>query len=139
MARSRSNADPETIRAFGIDAARALADDKSTDIVLLDVRGLSQICDFVLIGSGTSERQMKSVAQTIEDLGKERGSPPYRSSRDSSNAWIVVDFVELVVHLFEPEHRVYYDLESLWGEGRRVEWERAPEDRPPVPRGGGGA
>ena len=96
MARSRSNADPETIRAFGIDAARALADDKCTDIVLLDVRGLSQICDFVLIGSGTSERQMKSVAQTVEDLGKERGSPPYRSSRDSSNAWIVVDFVELV-------------------------------------------
>lgn len=139
MARSRSNADPEVIRAFAVDAARILEDDKCSDIVLLDVRGLSQICDFVLIGSGTSERQMKTAAQSVEDLGKERGTHPYRSSRDAGNAWIVVDFVELVIHLFEPEHRLYYDLESLWGEGRRVGWERDPDDGPPIPRGGGGS
>ena len=57
----------------------------------------------------------------------------------AGNAWIVVDFVELVIHLFEPEHRLYYDLESLWGEGRRVGWERDPDDGPPIPRGGGGS
>ena len=136
MARSRSNSDPEVTRAFGIDAARCLSDDKCTDVVLLDVRGLSQICDFVLIGSGTSVRQMKSVAQSIEDLGKAQGTPPYRSSTDSSSAWVVVDFVELVVHLFEPEHRLYYDLESLWGEGRRVEWQRSADEAPPVSKGG---
>ena len=139
MARSRSNADPEVIRAFAIDAARVLEDDKCSDIVLLDVRGLSQICDFVLIGSGASQRQMKTAAQSVEDLGKEQGTAPYRSSRDKSSAWIVVDFVELVVHVFEPEHRLYYDLESLWGEGHSVAWERPMGTHPPIPRGGDGS
>jgi ribosomal silencing factor RsfS len=50
-----------------------------------------------------------------------------------------VDFVELVVHVFEPEHRLYYDLESLWGEGHSVAWERPMGTPPPIPRGGDGS
>lgn len=123
MSRSRSNADPEEILAFAIDAARVLRDDKCDDVTLLDVRGLSHVSDYVLIASGTSERQMKTAAQSAEDLGKERGTPPFKSTRDTGTTWIVVDFVETVIHLFEPEHRLYYDLESLWSEGRRVDWE----------------
>ena len=100
-----------------------MRDDKCEDVVLLDVRGLSQVCDYVLIGSGTSQRQMKTVAQSIEDLGKARGEPPFRSTADTGTTWVVVDFVETVVHIFEPEHRMYYDIESLWGTARRVDWE----------------
>ena len=123
MARSRSNADPELVEAFAVQAARSMRDDKCEDVVLLDVRGLSQVCDYVLIGSGTSQRQMKTVAQSVEDLGKERGEPPFRSTADTGTTWVVVDFVETVVHIFEPEHRMYYDIESLWGTARRVDWE----------------
>ena len=66
MSRSRSNADPEEILAFAIDAARVLRDDKCDDVTLLDVRGLSHVSDYVLIASGTSERQMKTAAQSAE-------------------------------------------------------------------------
>ena len=64
--RSRSTADPESTRQFAIEMARTLADSKCTDLVLLDVRGRSQVCDYVIIGSGTSQRQMRSAAQEVE-------------------------------------------------------------------------
>ncbi len=93
--------------------------------MLLDVRGLSQVCDFVLIASGTSDRQMKSLADELKDLGEELGHTVFRSNRDTGLTWIVIDFVDLVVHLFEPEQRAYYDLESLWSDALQVPWERA--------------
>lgn len=128
MARSRSQSDPEVVQAFAIELARSLQDDKCSEVLLLDVRGLSQVCDYVLIGSGTSQRQMKSAAQTLEDLGKGQNNPPFRSSADSGTTWLVVDFVDVVAHIFEPEHRLYYDIESLWGTSRRVGWERADQE-----------
>src|SRR5262245_39740755 len=109
---------------FAIEAARLLEDRHCEDIRLMDVRGLSQGCDYVLIGSGTSDRQMKAVAAELEDLGEEHGSKVFRSSRDDGGTWIVVDFVDLVAHLFEPNQRAYYDLETLWSDADRVEWKR---------------
>ncbi|MBL9141331.1 MAG: ribosome silencing factor [Phycisphaerae bacterium] len=104
--------------------ARLCADDKCEDVRIRDVRGLSQICDYLIVASGTSDRQMKAVAQHLEDLGKARGSAPFQSNRDEATTWVVVDFVEIVVHLFEPAQREYYDLEGLWADGKIVEWKR---------------
>jgi len=109
---------------FAVEAARLLDDRHFEDIHLMDVRGLSQVCDYVLIGSGTSDRQMKAVAAELEDLGEEHGSKVFRSSRDDGGTWIVVDFVDLVAHLFEPNQRAYYDLETLWSDAERVDWRR---------------
>ena len=95
--------------------------------MVFDVRELSQVCDYIVVASGTSERQMRSVAQQLEDLGKETGHLPYRSSIDSGATWIVADFVDVVVHLFEPDQRLYYDLESLWSDASRVAWRRTEE------------
>jgi ribosome-associated protein len=111
--------------AFAIEAARLLEDRHCEDVRLMDVRGLSQVCDFVLVGSGTSDRQMKAVAGELEDLGEEHGSKVFRSSRDEGGTWIVVDFVDLVTHLFEPNQRAYYDLETLWGDAAVIDWKRA--------------
>ena len=121
MIRTRSKGDPAASRAFAVDLAQACLLDKCTDVVVRDVRGISQVCDYIVIASGTSERQMRSVAQALEDLGKARGQPPFRSDRDTGTTWIVVDFVDVVVHLFEPEQREYYDLESLWADGKPVD------------------
>jgi ribosome-associated protein len=110
--------------AFAIDAANLLHDRHCEDVLLLDVRGLSQVCDHVLIGTGTSDRQMKSVAGELEDLGEEHEEPVYRTSRDEGGTWIVIDFVDLVVHLFEPNQRAYYDLESMWSDAGTVNWHR---------------
>lgn len=100
---------------------------KCTEVVVLDVTGLSQVSDFIVIGTGTSDRQMRSVAQSLEDYGKECGDPPFRTNRDTATSWVVSDFVDVVVHLFESSQRMYYDIETLWRNGARVEWRR-PED-----------
>jgi ribosome-associated protein len=114
---------------FAIDAARLVRDDKCEDVVLLDVRDLSQVSDFIIIGSGTSDRQMHSVLRHVEELGKGRGMPAFRSSADDRSTWLLIDFVDVVVHLFEPNTRAHYDLEMLWGDAPRLEWERPDQVR----------
>ncbi len=119
-----STSDQQRLRRFSIEAAQLLADRHCEDVQLLDVTGLSQVCDYVLIGSGTSDRQMKSVAEELADLGQECDNPLFRSSADNALTWIVIDFVDLVAHLFEPDQRAYYDLEGLWSDAQLVEWQR---------------
>jgi ribosome-associated protein len=65
---------------------------------------------------------MRAVADHLRELGKKRGEEPYSVSGYDEGAWIVVDYVDVVVHLFDAEKRSYYDLESLWGDCPRVEW-----------------
>ena len=133
--RARTGSDATATADFAADAARLVHDLHCTEVRLLDVRGLSQVCDFVLVGSGTSDRQMKSVAHELQDLGEESGHACFRTNADGDATWIVVDFVDLVVHLFEPAMRDYYDLEGLWSDARVVQWsrdgERAASDSSP--------
>jgi ribosome-associated protein len=115
---------PDKSEAFAIDVARMIRDDKCEDVVVLDVRGRSPVTDFLVIGSGTSDRQMRSVLQHVEDYGAKTGNDVVRRSVDDRATWILADFVDVVVHLFEPNTRAHYDLEMLWGDSKRVAWER---------------
>ena len=130
-----SQGEKQQLRRFAIEAARLMTDRHLQDVRLLDVEGLSQVCDYVLIGSGTSDRQMKSVAQELADLGGERKFAMFRTDADAAATWIVVDFVGLVTHLFEPGRRAFYDLEGLWSDARLVPWQR--EASAPASPGGG--
>jgi ribosome-associated protein len=107
--------------AFAAEAGRLLRDRHCEDVLLLDVTGLSQVCDYVLIATGTSDRQMKSVAGEVADLGDSCSMHAFRKSVDTNATWIVVDFVTVVLHLFEPQRRAYYDLEDLWSDAKRIE------------------
>ncbi len=120
--------DADRARAFAIEAARLVRDDKCEDVVVLDVRKRSSMTDFLVIGSGTSDRQMRSVLQHVEELGGKTGNPAVRVSVDERSTWILADFVDVMVHLFEPNTRAHYDLEMLWGDCERVSWER-PDQR----------
>ena len=120
-------------RVFAIEAARLLHDLKCTEISLIEVRGLSSVCDYILVSSGTSDRQMRSVRRELEDLGEQYGHTAFRASMDAETTWIIVDFVDLIVNLFEPNLRAYYDLEGLWSDAQRVSWER-PAGELPMPR-----
>jgi ribosome-associated protein len=122
-AKTSDGAESEGLK-FAIDAARLVRDDKCEDVVLLDVRDLSQVSDFIIIGSGTSDRQMHSVLRHVEELGKDRKMPAFRSNADDRSTWLLIDFVDVVVHLFEPNTRAHYDLEMLWGDAPRLQWER---------------
>ncbi|MFK7961856.1 MAG: ribosome silencing factor [Phycisphaerales bacterium] len=121
-------AEQPTMHEFAIELARLLADRRCDDVVLMDVRNLSQVTDYVLVATGTSDRQMRSVADELKGQGRESGHLAFTNERDTASTWLVVDFVELIVHLFEPSQRAYYDLESLWGDAERVDWSRADGD-----------
>jgi ribosome-associated protein len=109
---------------FPVQLARMLHDDKCTDIVLLDLRGVNPMWDYVIIGSGTSDRQMRSVLTHVAELGRLLGHEVYRRNVDDRATWLLADFSDVIVHLFEPNTRAHYDLEMLWGDATRVEWER---------------
>ncbi len=119
-----SQTQKKELRDFAIEAARLISDRHCEDVRLLDVRGLSQVCDYVLIGSGTSDRQMKSLAEELDDLGAEYDMPMLHKDVDTATTWVVVDFIDLVTHLFEPAKRAFYDLESLWSDAEAVPWAR---------------
>lgn len=83
--------------------------------------------DYVLIASGTSDRQMRSVLRHLEELGDASGQACLRTSSDERATWLLADFVDIVVHLFEPHTRSHYDLEMMWGDAPRVAWQRADQ------------
>jgi len=92
--------------------------------VVLDVTGLSPVCDFFVLATGTSARQMRSVADDIEELSEARNFAPMSRSDTDSSTWILVDCIDVIVHIFSEDARHYYDLDNLWGDAKRVEWEK---------------
>lgn len=125
---SATTGDPKATRQFAIDVARLIHDDRCEDVLVLDVRNLSQVSDYIVLASGTSDRQLRSVQQHVVELGSELGHPAFGKSTDEGATWMIADFVDVVVHLFEPNTRAYYDLEMLWGDAPRVVWEREGDE-----------
>ncbi len=110
-------------------AARVAEENRGRDIVVLDMRQLTPIFDYFVLASGTSRRQLHAMSEEIdhaleEGLGDRRlGIEGYDESR-----WILLDYGDVVIHLFEPETRAYYALEQLWGQAQQVPFEpRRPE------------
>lgn len=108
---------------LAIELARIADGDRCEDIVVLDLRGLSPVTDFFVVASGTSDRQMRTAAEHIVEYGKRIGDRHYSITGMDTANWILVDYVHVVVHVFTPQHREYYDLELLWGDAPRIEWQ----------------
>ncbi|MFN0012404.1 MAG: ribosome silencing factor [Phycisphaerales bacterium] len=117
-------------RAMAIDAARLMHDDKCEDVVVLDVRDLCQVSDYIVIGSGTSDRQMRAVSSHLKETGLVHNYTPFRTDIDDRATWCLVDFVDVVAHIFEPNTRAHYDIEMLWGDAPRIDWQRAAGEGP---------
>jgi len=117
------------VRDFAVEVGQLLADRKCDDIRVFDVAELSQVCDYIVIASGTSDRQMKSVGAEVADLGDERDMSAFRRDADAAHTWVLIDCVHVVVHLFEPNQRLYYDLESLWSDAEAIDWRRADQKK----------
>ncbi len=119
--------DTPDAQVLPIEIARLLGDLKCTDIVILDVRQLSEVQDFLVLATGTSERQIRAVAHQVKHLVEERAQSVYRTSTDDQATWVVIDCVDLVVHLFEPNARGYYDLEAMWADAPQLPWQRSAD------------
>ena len=92
------------------------------DVIIMDVRGISPVTDYFVIATGSSARQLRSVADSIEQVADEYGERPLGTEGRSDARWILLDFVTVVVHIFDPPSRAHYDLELLWGDAPRVDW-----------------
>ena len=114
----------EQARELAIAMARAAADARCDDVVVIDVRGLSQLTDYIVLASGTSDRQMRTAADDAVEAAEAIGDSVFGVTADTGAHWIVVDIVDVVLHLFDPSARHHYDMESLWGDGPRVSWAR---------------
>ena len=113
--------DADNARAFSLAIAESLVDDKCTDVVVLDVRGVSPVTGFIVIGSGTSARQMGASLDHLDEVAEAHDTSVFKVSTDNDSLWLLADFVDVVVHLFEPNAREHYDLEHLWADSQRVE------------------
>jgi ribosome-associated protein len=120
-------AETEEARAFAIAVARIAAENKVADVEVLDLRGLSGFADFFVLGTGASERQMHAVVDLVEEYARGIGRAPFRVADSRGANWILTDYVDVVLHLFDAEHRDYYDLSNLWGDAPRVRWEQERE------------
>lgn len=108
--------------AFVVEAARHLVAMHCTDVIIFDVRGMSDVTDYIIIGSGTSERQIRSVSRELAKVARPYQLERFGSEADQGANWVVTDFVEVVVHLFEPAARAHYDLEMMWGDAPRIDY-----------------
>ena len=94
--------------------------------MLLDLRNISSFTDFFVICSGTSEPQLKAIANEIETrLREEHSLRPVAVDGFPASQWIVLDYLQVVVHIFHRDKRAFYSLEDLWGDAPRLEWETA--------------
>lgn len=113
-------------------AALAADDKKATDIVLIDLTGLTDVCDYFLICTASNTPLLDAVVEEIEDRARINcGAKPISVEGRAGSNWVLMDFGSLVVHIFKPETRDFYRLERLWGEAPRVllglEGEAEPE------------
>ena len=108
-------------------AARTASDKQAERVVVLDVREQITITDYFVICSGASERQVKSIAEDVEKAVQLVGRAPVRVEGGPAARWILVDYVDFVVHVFHDEERAFYRLETLWQDAPRVAWEPESE------------
>lgn len=110
---------------------RALAEGKKAeDLVVLDVRGLSSITDFFVLASGTSEPHLRAIVEEIvEKLEKEHHLRPRARDGTWASHWVVLDYLDVIVHVMHPDTRALYPLESLWGDAPRLRAGRSSRPR----------
>jgi ribosome-associated protein len=107
-------------RSFALAAAQLADGRRCSDIVVLDLKGKSPATDYFVIVTGTSDRQRRTVADEICEAARERSIRRFGSAGYEQGRWILLDFIDVVIHIFDEEFREYYDLELLWGDAEKL-------------------
>jgi len=107
----------EQLARAAVDAA---ANKKADDIVLLDIRDVASLADYFVICSASTDRQLKSVVEGIEQELRQEGVRPVHVDGEQGSGWVLVDFGDVICHVFKPAEREYYRLEDLWSGARTL-------------------
>ena len=105
-------------------AARIAADNKARDILVLDMRPCTPLFDFFVIATGASRRQVHAITEEVDAGLRAEGDTRLGIEGYEASKWVVQDYGDVVVHVFDPDTRDYYKLEELWADAKRVDWER---------------
>lgn len=116
-----------------------LTDHRATDVQRLDVRTLTSVTDYLLVASGTSDRQLRTLAERVRETAETAGRLVLGSEGEKTGGWILVDLGDVVVHLMLPEMREFYQLEKLWGFSEATQTTRVRRPRASRSKGAGEA
>src|SRR5918994_429731 len=120
--RSRSQeTEADSLDARVMDALHAASEKKAIDPVVLDLREIASFTDYFVIVSGTNERQVQAISDEVYETLKKSGHAAARVEGYKTAEWILLDYGDFVVHVFEQKARQFYDLERLWRESKRVD------------------
>jgi len=111
-----------TSKALALQVCKALADKRGKDIVCLYVREKTDLCDYFVVASGSNAPQIRAMGERVEELvERELGLVPSRTEGVRDGRWAVVDYGDVIVHIFNDESRLFYHLERLWTDGGNLE------------------
>lgn len=126
--RKRPTTAKKRLTAEVAKAVTAALDKKASDVVVLDLRNTPAFTDFFVLCSGTSTRQVKAIADAVEEALKAAKIRPAHIEGYDRGEWILMDYFSFIVHVFSPQMRLFYSLERLWGDAERIE----VSDEPPA-------
>ena len=102
-------------------AYNALSDKKGEDIKIIDITGISVLADYFIIANGNSDSQVNALVDNVEEELHKAGYPLRQREGQTSGNWVLLDFGDIIVHVFDKENRLFYDLERIWKDGKNVE------------------
>jgi ribosome-associated protein len=101
-------------------AAKALEDKKAHDITIIDISQISSMGDYMVIADGTNRNQVQAMCDNVEEHFLDEGIPLKNREGYSNGGWILLDYYDIIIHIFAEEERSFYDLEHIWRDGNRV-------------------
>ena len=102
-------------------ACKAIDDKKGQDIKVIDIHTVSVIADYFVIASGTNSNQVQAIVDNVEEQLGRAGFEPKQIERNRNSSWILMDYGDVIVHVFDEENRLFYDLERIWRDGKVLE------------------
>src|SRR5512139_3962159 len=114
-------------------AVNAADDKKAHDLIALDISGIASFASFFLLCTGDSSRQIQAIADEVEKQLKASGIRPSHVEGYQNSEWILMDYLDLVVHIFSKTARAYYDLERLWRDGKKLDTDKLIQETRPAP------
>lgn len=103
-------------------AVNALEDKKAEDITVIDIKEVSTIADYFIVASGSSQNQLLAMQDAVDEAFVKLGLHAKQVEGNGNSTWILMDYQDIVVHLFSKEDRLFYDLERIWRDGKRIEF-----------------
>ena len=110
-----------TILELAKEAAKILDNKKGIEVKVIDIEDVSSLADYMILATGTSSTHVKALADEVEFELKQIGITPHNIEGHRSNSWILLDYRDVIVHVFSKEAREFYDLDRLWKDGKEIE------------------